>query len=120
MPRIRTKIWGTDYAPGREDPYSFDSPLREAQQEAKTAAAAEQRKKAKVAAAAAQETKEANVDAAGVAPTPATSTPAHAEGPKRATRTALRVEDASYEPAKTWHGLKWIGGKKNKWRQDEE
>ncbi|KAL1618308.1 hypothetical protein SLS54_007285 [Diplodia seriata] len=108
--RIRTKIWGTDYAPGREDPYSFDSPLREAQQEA-TAAAAEKTKK----------TKKANVDAAGVAPTPATtSTPAPAEGPKRATRTALRVEDASYEPAKTWHGLKWIGGKKNKWRQDED
>ncbi|KAL1640299.1 hypothetical protein SLS58_007115 [Diplodia intermedia] len=107
--RIRSKIWGTDYAPGREDPYSYDSPLREAQKEA--AAAAEKTKKA---AAAAEETKEANVDAAGVAPTPATST-APAEGPKRPTRRAVRAEDASYEPAKTWHGLQWIGGEKNAW-----
>ncbi|EKG20774.1 Ribosomal protein L50 mitochondria [Macrophomina phaseolina MS6] len=31
--RLRSKIWGTEYAPGREDPYSFDSPMRDPRQQ---------------------------------------------------------------------------------------
>ncbi|KAK7727104.1 hypothetical protein SLS57_003138 [Botryosphaeria dothidea] len=81
--RLRSKIWGTDYAPGREDPYSSDSPMRDSQ---KTAAAPQR---------------------------PAqTTTPG---GPKRPVR---QVQQDSYQPAKTWHGLEWVGGKQ--WGAEQE
>ncbi|GME63655.1 Ribosomal protein L50 mitochondria [Neofusicoccum parvum] len=85
--RLRTKIWGTDHAPGREDPYSFDSPLRSEQppqpprRPPQPAAVSEQQQQ---------------------------------QGPKR----PVRALKDGYEPAKTWHGLEWVGGEK--WAPEQE
>lgn len=96
--RLRSKIWGTDYAPGREDPYSATSPMRPAD---RPAAAPQQPKKKK---------KKAVVVAAA-------SSSEEAAGPKR-TEQSLEDFDPDYAPAKTWHGLEWVGGKE--WQQEQE
>lgn len=80
--RLRSKIWGTEYAPGREDPYSFDSPMRDPRQQS-----GPQRPSRKTT----------------------------ASGP---TRPVRQVQQDGYEPAKTWHGLEWVGGKQ--WADEQE
>ncbi|KAF4546688.1 putative ribosomal protein l50 mitochondria protein [Lasiodiplodia theobromae] len=96
--RLRNKIWGTDYAPGREDPYSVTSPMRPAERPA--AAPQQPSKKTKAAAVAA-----------------ASSSEEAAAAPKRSEQS-LEDFDPNYAPAKTWHGLEWVGGKE--WQKEQE
>lgn len=97
--RLRSKIWGTDYAPGREDPYSATSPMRPAERPAAAPQQPSKKKKAAVPAAAAASSSEA------------------AAGPQRSEQS-LEEFDPDYAPAKTWHGLEWVGGKD--WEQEQE
>lgn len=81
--RIRSKIWGTDDAPGREDPYSHDSPLRAPRRPVEQQLQQQQKK----------ETPKRPAAAAG--------------GPVRKQDAG---DEDGYEPAKTWDGLEWVGG----------
>ncbi|OJD33165.1 ribosomal protein l50 mitochondria protein [Diplodia corticola] len=106
LERLRSKLWGTDHAPGREDPYSAHSPMRVSTPSQKMKP---QKKK---------RAQKQQADAADAAA--AEESEGEAKTPARQEVQVVREEDATYEPARTWHGLKWVGGEGVAWQAEKE